>query len=235
MSNNLYVGTSVPTKVYVGTDECTAIYLGTEKVWSSAPVPPPPPVGTPLSSLSVGATVKVKENGAYQNYLLVEQDSTNSITVLLRIDGFASTRFDATNYPTTYSGTEIDTFCTTTFKNYFSQAVQALLRNRDCITQTKSGLVTLQRQCFVPSYTEYGFNGSEGTVKWFSTNEQRMKGVNYWTRSWSTTITSYEYYYYINSNGKSVTKNAKSSFSCFPAIALVNSATVNSNNELIES
>lgn len=93
----------------------------------------PPSLGTKLGDLEVGTIVHIKENGVYQDYLIVNQglpssmyDSSCNGTWLLRKDAYTSRQWDSSNND--YKNSDIHSYLNGTFLNLFDDDIKNAIK-----------------------------------------------------------------------------------------------------------
>lgn len=108
----------------------------------------PPSLGTRLGDLEIGTIVHIKENGVYQDYLLVNQglpssmyDSSCNGTWLLRKDIYSNRTWDGSNND--YKNSDIHSYLNGTFLNLLDDDI------KNAIKQVK-----------IPYYNSTGSGGS---------------------------------------------------------------------------
>lgn len=138
--------------------------------------------GTPLSTLSIGQEVQIKENGVLTTYFVVQQGRPNYTyedglgydvscdgTWLLRKQVITSMQFHSAIQNADYTTSLIHTYLNGEFLTYFSPTVQSGIKqvkipyvmagHEDTILANENGLPT---RAFILSMTEVGLHGPAG-------------------------------------------------------------------------
>ena len=95
----------------------------------------PPSLGTRLGDLEVRTIVHIKENGTYQDYLIVNQglpssmyDSSCDGTWLLRKDIYSRRQWSSSANANVYAPSAINTYLNGTFLNLFDSGIQEAIK-----------------------------------------------------------------------------------------------------------
>ena len=133
----------------------------------------PPSLGTRLGDLEVGTIVHIKENGVYQDYLLVNQELPSSMydsscngAWLLRRDIYTTRIWDSSNND--YKNSDIHSYLNGTFLNLFDDDIKNAIKqvkipyvNGIGNSAVASGSSGLSCKIFLLSGYEVGFSASD--------------------------------------------------------------------------
>ena len=147
---------------------------------------------TKLSNMPLGMLLRVTEDSANVNYELAGFDAYGAGTAtFVRRDIYGtSTRAEQ------YAESAIDTLCNTTIFGKFSAALQAkILEVTLTLATSSSTSTTIDRKCFLPTFTNMGFGNNNGVTEcgvlgYYSENFYRIKKLSgtaavWWLSSWS--------------------------------------------------
>ena len=152
--------------------------------------------GTPLSSKAVGSIVKIKENGAQTDFIVLNHGyPAGGRTLLLRKDIHSIRAWDSKS--NSYSTSDIDVWLNGEYLNSIDPAIRAQVVEVSIAYTISSHnwvLSILSKKVFLLSYTEVGFSGSayakvEGSpLAYFDSDSRRIGYLNgaatgWWLRS----------------------------------------------------
>lgn len=135
----------------------------------------PPSLGTRLGDLEIGTIVHIKENGVYQDYLVVHQglpssmyDSSCNGAWLLRKDIYTTRVWDSSNND--YKNSDIHFYLNGTFLNLFDDDIKNAIKqvkipyvNGTAHSAVASGANGLSCKIFLLSGYEVGFSTSDNS------------------------------------------------------------------------
>lgn len=147
-----------------------------------------------LAAQTPGSLVKISENGALVNFLVLCHDyPAQGRTLLLRNDLYDTRTWGSNN---AYESSEIDTWLGGTYLDLLDPLVSAQISQVEIACTRGNGnttVSTLSRRVFLLSYTEMGFSAKyakiEGTaIPYFDSNEKRIAYLDgtatlWWLRS----------------------------------------------------
>lgn len=203
-----------------------------------------PQVADALEKLSNAALRKTTGHTATRTSKTIQEAFNSTIGNTITLDGIVY-RYIASNYlasnsvmlqptvplnygtfgaNTTYSGSNVDTYCNSTFINALNSALSAQILS---VTIASQGS-TLSRKCFALSATELNCGyvyPNEGTaIPYFDSDSKRSATSNYWTRSiYGLDTTSINV---VQANGTAGAILPSASAHLRPTFVLPNSATV---------
>ena len=173
----------------------------------------PPSLGTRLGDLEIGTIVYIKENGIYQDYLVVHQglpssmyDSSCNGAWLLRKDIYTMRAWDSSNND--YKNSDIHSYLNGTFLNLFDDDIKNAIKQVKIPYQNgtgsggsvASGANGLSCKIFLLSGYEVGFTTSQSSdfprdgakLSYFTAgtssaaNNKRIANYNGWDIYWWT-------------------------------------------------
>lgn len=191
----------------------------------------PPSLGTRLGDLEIGTIVHIKENGVYQDYLVVHQglpssmyDSSCNGAWLLRKDIYMTRAWDSSNND--YKNSDIHSYLNGTFLNLFDDDIKNAIKQVRIPYQNgtgsggsvASGANGLSCKIFLLSGYEVGFSTSDSLyfprdgakLSYFSSgtgsaaNNKRITNYNGSATRWwprSPDTSNTNYVWGVNSNG----------------------------------
>ena len=159
------------------------------------PIVIPVPVGggnsAKLSNMPLGMLLRVTEDGVNVNYELAGFDAYGENTAMfVRKDIYGtSTRTEH------YADSAIDTLCNSTIYGKFTSALKAkILEVTLTLATSSSTSTTIDRKCFLPTFTNMGGGNNNGTAEGgalglYTDNFFRIKkssgmAANWWLSSW---------------------------------------------------
>lgn len=144
-----------------------------------------------LSNMPLGMLLRVTEDGVNVNYELAgfEAYGTNTATFVRKDIYGTSTRTEH------YADSAIDTLCNSTIYGKFSAALRAkILEVTLTLATAASTSTTINRKCFVPTYTNLGFGNNNnitegGALGLYTEDFYRIKkssgtAAKWWLSSW---------------------------------------------------
>ena len=222
----------------------------------------PPSLGTRLGDLEVGTIVHIKENGVYQDYLIVNQglpssmyDSSCDGTWLLRKDIYTERAWGSSNND--YKNSDIHSYLNGTFLNLFDNDIKNAIKQVKIPYQNgtgsggsvASGANGLSCKIFLLSGYEVGFSTSDNSyfprdgakLSYFSSgtgsaaNNKRIANYNGSATSWW--LRSPEVYNSINvwsvgSNGYWSRWTCRYTDGVRPALVMPSDLLVDDNNNI---
>lgn len=222
----------------------------------------PPSLETRLGDLEIGTIVHIKENGVYQDYIVVNQglpssmyDSSCNGTWLLRKDIYTMRAWDSSiNY---YKNSDIHSYLNGTFPNLFDDDIKNAIKQvkipyYDSIISdgsVVSGSNGLSCKIFLLSGYEVGFSTSDDSnfprdgakLSYFSSgtsssaNNKRIAKLNGSAASWwlRSQITSNLYYCWgVNYNGNYYDWRCNDTCGVRPALVMPSDILVDDNNNI---
>lgn len=155
------------------------------------------PVGSPdsalLSNMPLGMLLRVTEDGVDVNYELAGFDAygENTATFVRKDIYGTSTRTQH------YADSAIDTLCNSTIFGKFSAALKAkILEVTLTLATAASTSTTIDRKCFLPTYTNMGFGDNNGVTEgvalglytddFFRIKKSSGTAAIWWLSSWGS-------------------------------------------------
>ena len=223
----------------------------------------PPSLGTRLGDLEIGTIVHIKENGVYQDYLLVNQglpssiyDSSCSGTWLLRRDIYSNRTWNSSYND--YENSDIHSYLNGTFLNLFDDNIKNAIKQVKIPYQNgtgRNGSVTsgangLSCKIFLLSGYEVGFSTSDNMyfphdgakLSYFSSstsssaNNKRIAKLNGSATYWwlRSPYTLNTYYVWdVNSAGSYDREDCINSCGVRPAFIVPSDLIVDENNNIL--
>ena len=150
-----------------------------------------------LSNMPLGMLLRVTEDGVNVNYELAGFDAYGAGTAtFVRKDIYGtSTRTEH------YADSAIDTLCNSTIYGKFTSALKAkILEVTLTLATSSSTSTTIDRKCFLPTFTNMGGGNNNGTAEGgalglYTYNQVRIKNMPgtaaiWWLSSWSSTMSA---------------------------------------------
>lgn len=222
----------------------------------------PPSLGTRLGDLEIGTIVHIKENGVYQDYLVVNQglpssmyDSSCNGTWLLRKDIYTTRAWDSSN--TDYKNSDIHSYLNGTFLNLFDNDIKNAIKQVKIPYQNgtgsggsvASGSNGLSCKIFLLSCYEVGLSTSDNSyfprdgakLSYFSSgtgtsaNNKRIAKLNGSATDWwlrSPNTSGVRFVWYVGSNGGYGSWDCESSYGVRPALVMPSDLLVDDNNNI---
>lgn len=222
----------------------------------------PPSLGTRLGDLEIGTIVHIKENGVYQDYLVVHQglpssmyDSSCNGAWLLRKDIYMTRVWDRSNND--YKNSDIHSYLNGTFLNLFDNDIKNAIKQVKIPYQNgtgsggsvASGANGLSCKIFLLSGYELGWTTSDdpnfprdgAKLSYFSSgtgstaNNKRIANYNGSATSWwlrSPNTYDTILVWYVFSSGDWRSWSYNDTYGVRPALALPSDLLVDDNNNI---
>lgn len=223
----------------------------------------PPSLGTRLGDLEIGTIVHIKENGVYQDYLLVNQGLPSSMydtscngTWLLRRDIYANRAWDIQYND--YKNSDIRSYLNGTFLNLFDNDIKNAIKQVKIPYQNGtgsggsvvSGANGLSCKIFLLSGYEVGFSTSDSSdfpldgakLSYFSSgtgsaaNNKRIANYNGSATNWWLRSPFTRNIYYVQdvgSNGSYGFQDSINAYGVRPAFIAPSDLIVDENNNIL--
>ena len=203
---------------------------------------------TTLGNKSVGSIVKLKENGVLVDFYVAKHDYENGLngsgrTLVVRKDCYDTRQWHTSNV-NAYATSAIDTWLNNTYKNLLDADIRGVIGTTKIKYTPGNGnttVGTLERAIFLLSVTELGktasYANTEGTALSIASSLQiaylNGSAVVQWTRSPSTSSTSYAYCLSTNggvdNNGCSRTHGSRPAFTLPSTLSVSDDGSVSVN------
>ena len=222
----------------------------------------PPSLGTRLGDLEIGTIVHIKENGVYQDYLVVNQglpssmyDSSCNGAWLLRKDIYANRTWDIQYND--YKSSDIHSYLNGTFLNLFDDDIKNAIKQVKIPYQNgtgsggsvASGANGLSCKIFLLSGYEVGFSTSDSSyfprdgakLSYFSSgtgtsaNNKRIAKLNGSATNWwlrSPYSGNTGSVWYVYSNGDCLLWRYNGTYGIRPALVMPPDLLVDDNNNI---
>ena len=200
---------------------------------------------TTLGNKSVGSIVKLKENGVLVDFYVAKHDYENGLngsgrTLVVRKDCYDTRQWHTSNV-NAYATSAIDTWLNNTYKNLLDADIRGVIGTTKIKYTPGNGnttVGTLERAIFLLSVTELGktasYANTEGTALSIASSLQiaylNGSAVVQWTRSPSTSSTSYAYY--LNTGGGVNYNYCDSTYGSRPAFTLPSTLSVSDDGSV---
>lgn len=222
----------------------------------------PPSLGTRLGDLEIGTIVHIKENGGYQDYLVVNQglpssmyDSSCNGAWLLRKDIYTTRVWSSVDND--YKNSDIHSYLNGTFLNLFDNDIKNAIKQVKIPYQNgtgsgssvASGANGLSCKIFLLSGYEVGFSTSDSSyfprdgakLSYFSSgtgsaaNNKRIANYNGSATNWwlrSPFTYSVNYVWNVNSSGGCDRWDYSNTYGVRPALVMPSDLLVDDNNNI---
>lgn len=200
---------------------------------------------TTLGNKSVGSIVKLKENGVLVDFYVAKHDYENGLngsgrTLVVRKDCYDTRQWHTSNV-NAYATSAIDTWLNSTYKNLLDADIRGVIGTTKIKYTPGNGnttVGTLERAIFLLSVTELGRSASyantEGTALSIASSLQiaylNGSAVVQWTRSPSTSNTSYACYLFTDGNVNG--HNCYNTYGSRPAFTLPSTLSVSDDGSV---
>lgn len=222
----------------------------------------PPSLGTRLGDLEIGTIIHIKENGVYQDYIVVNQglpssmyDSSCNGTWLLRKDIYTTRTWSSSNHD--YKNSDIHSYLNGTFLNLFDNDIKNAIKQVKIPYQNgagsggsvASGANGLSCKIFLLSGYELGWTTSDNLyfprdgakLSYFSSgtsssaNNKRIANYNGYAIDWwlRSPYTGSTYNVWsVDSNGDCYRWNCSYTYGVRPALVMPSDLLVDDNNNI---
>lgn len=201
--------------------------------------------GSPLSSKAVGSIVKIKENGAQTDFIVLNHGYPASGRTLLLRESIYDTREWANRTNNAYVSSNIDPWLNGDYLNLIDASVRAQIAAVNIfytVGNENNTVTTLSRKVFLLSRAEVDSSGSsyanvEGTLlSYFNSDAKRIAYLNgvatvWWLRT-PTTHTA-NYVWNVRTGGNTHFSRPRTLGGTRPAFTLPSTTLTNDNGEII--